>query len=109
MKIVIAHFFWPEVDYCYAMTHGYPNIYYDTSGLADEEVVVATGGERIRAVLLKTLQNDPKKVIFGTDYAMCNRQKHIEMIRQLPVAAAVHEAVFWRNAAELFNLPMCGG
>jgi len=109
MKIVIAHFFWPEVDYCYDMTHSYPNIYYDTSGLADEEVIEATGFERIRAVLLKTLRENPKKVVFGTDYAMCNRQDHIKMINQLPVATDVHEGIFWRNAVELFNLPVCGG
>ena len=29
LRLVIAHFFWPEVDYCYAVTHNYPNIYFD--------------------------------------------------------------------------------
>ncbi len=108
MKIVIAHFFWPEVDYCYAMTHSYPNIYYDTSGLADDEVIEATGFEKIQAVLLKTLQEDPKKVVFGTDYAMCDRQAHIEMIHHLPVTDDVREGIFWRNAVALFDLPVCG-
>lgn len=106
MKIVIAHYFFPEVEYCYAMTHSCQNIYYDTSGLADEDVVAATGGERIRTILLKTLEDNPKKVLFGTDYAMCNRQDHIKMIHQLPVTAALREAVFWRNAVELFKLPV---
>jgi len=105
MKIVIAHFFWPEVDYCYDVTHGYSNIYYDTSGLADEEVIEATGFERIRTVLLKTLQVDPKKIVFGTDYAMCIRKNHIKMIDQLPVTERVRERIFWRNAADLFKLP----
>jgi uncharacterized protein len=105
MKIVIAHLFWPEVDYCYEMTHGYPNIYYDTSGLADETLIKATGKDRITSVLLKILEENPKKVIFGTDYAMCDRQEHIEMVKQLPVAAEVQEGIYWRNAVELFNLP----
>ena len=108
LKIVIAHFFWPEVDYCYELTHACPHIYYDTSGLADEEVVQATGWERIQAVLLKTLQENPQKVIFGTDYAMCDRAAHIEMVEQLPVAAEVREGIWWRNAVELFNLPVGG-
>jgi predicted TIM-barrel fold metal-dependent hydrolase len=104
MKIVIAHYFWPEVDYCYQMTHVYPNIYYDTSGLADQEVLEVTGSERIQAVLLKTLERHPEKVIFGTDYAMCSRQDHIQMVKQLPVTEEVRAGIFWRNAVKAFNL-----
>lgn len=109
MKIVIAHFFWPEVDYCYEMTHTSPLIYYDTSGLADGEVIEATGWDRIESVLLKTLQENPKKIVFGTDYAMCNRRDHIEMIKRLPLTAEVREGIMWRNAVELFSLPIRGG
>ena len=106
LRIVIAHFFWPEVDYCYAVTHNYPNIYFDTSGLADGEVIQATGFEKIQAVLLKTLSENPKKVIFGTDYGMCSRPDHIQMIQRLPISAEVREGIFWRNAVELFHLPV---
>jgi len=108
LKIVIAHFFWPEVDYCYELTHGYSNIYHDTSGLADQEVIEATGFERIKAVLLKTLHENPEKILFGTDYAMCSRQDHIEMIHQLPITDEVREGIFWRNAVKVFALPVDG-
>jgi predicted TIM-barrel fold metal-dependent hydrolase len=103
---VIAHLFWPEVDYCYEMTHSYANIYYDTSGLADRELIAATGFDRIEAVLLKTLAQDPKRVVFGTDYAMCNRPDHIAMVNQLPISEEVRANIFWRNAVELFKLPV---
>lgn len=104
LKIVIAHYFWPEVEYCYDLTHAYPNIYFDTSGLADQEVIAATGLEKIRGVLVKTLNDGPEKVIFGTDYAMCSHQDHIDLINALPVSPEVRERIFWRNAVELFNL-----
>lgn len=104
LKIVIAHFYWPEVYYCYQMTHRYPNIFYDTSGLADKEVTDATGLARIRGVLMDIIRYNPQKVIFGTDYAMCSREDHIEMIRQLPITQAARERIFWRNAAAIFNL-----
>ena len=104
MKIVIAHYFFPEVDYCYATTRPYPNIFFDTSGLADAEVIAATGAERIRSVLLKTLQGDPKKIIFGTDYAMCTFQEHMALISHLSITEAVRQDIFWRNAVELFKL-----
>lgn len=104
LNIVIAHFFWPELDYCYELTHGHANICYDTSALADEEVVRITGLERIRGVLMKVLAQDPERVIFGTDYAMCSRPRHIALIDGLPLQPEVRENVFWRNAARLFNL-----
>ncbi len=104
LPMVIAHYFWPEMEYCYQTTIQYPNIHYDTSGLADAEVIQATGLETIHSVLLKTLQHDPNRVIFGTDYAMCDRPDHIRMIKMLPVSEDVRERVFWRNAARLFNL-----
>ena len=108
LKIVIAHLFWPEVEYCFEMTHQYPNIYFDTSGLADAELIEATGLDKIQTVLLKILQNNPQRVLFGTDYAMCNRQDHIDMINNLPVSEEVKEAIFWRNANDLFNLQITG-
>lgn len=106
LNIVVSHMFWPEVDRCYKVLHDFPQVYYDTSALADAEVVAATGEERIRNVLLKLLAEDPGKVIFGTDYAECDRTAHIELIKQLPIASDVRERIFWRNAADVFNLPL---
>jgi hypothetical protein len=109
LQIVIAHFFWPEVDYCYRVTRDYPTIHYDTSGLADREVIAATGKARIEAVLLKVLEDQSKKIVFGTDYAMCNRAAHLEMVKQLPITPEIRDNIFWRNAVELFRLPVWGG
>jgi predicted TIM-barrel fold metal-dependent hydrolase len=104
LKVVIAHYFWPEVDYCYELTHSWPNVYYDIAGLADPEVVATTGADRIRHVLVKTLAGRHDKVILGTDYALCDRQQHLALIEMLPVPASVREDVRWRNAVRLFNL-----
>ncbi len=108
LKIVIAHFYWPEVEYCYRVTLEYPNIHYDTSGLADGEVILATGQGRIETVLLKVLEENRKKIIFGTDYAMCDRAAHIEMVKRLPITAEMREGILWTNAVELFRLPVGG-
>lgn len=106
LSIVIAHYFWPEVDYCFELTCDYENICFDTSGLADPGLIKATGEEAIQRVLLQTLAKNPKRVIFGADYAMCNRQQHIDLVNALPVSNEVRESIFWRNAVELFNLPV---
>jgi hypothetical protein len=109
LKIVLAHFFWPEVEYCYRVTVDYPNIHYDTSGLADGEVIAATGQGRIEGVLLKVLEDSRKKIIFGSDYAMCDRAVHIEMVNRLPITSETREGILWKNAVELFRLPIMGG
>jgi predicted TIM-barrel fold metal-dependent hydrolase len=106
LAIIIAHFFWPDIELCYQLTHTFPKIHYDISGLADHEVVEASGLDVIRSVLRRTIIDHPTRVVFGTDYAMCNRREHIELIKGLALPAAVQDRVFWRNAAELFNLPV---
>ena len=106
LSIVIAHYYWPEVEYCYRLTSPYPSIHYDTSGLADDEVIKETGLEKITKVLTDTLAGNPQSVIFGTDYAMCDLQDHIDLIRSLPISVEDREGVFWRNAANVFRLPI---
>jgi predicted TIM-barrel fold metal-dependent hydrolase len=108
LRIVIAHYFWPEVEYCYELTHPHANILYDTSGLADREVVEETGRSTIETVLTETINKGPARVIFGTDYAGCSQREHIDLIKGLPISDADREAVFWRNAARLFNLDRFG-
>ena len=72
--------------------------------MADRDVIAATGLETIRAVLTKTITERPKNVVFGTDYAMCSRTDHVDLINGLALPTSVRERVFWRNAAELFDL-----
>lgn len=104
LKIVISHYFWPDVDYCYKMTRGYKNIYFDTSALADKEVVKKTGLKKIRGVLEKTVKDNPKSVLFGTDYAMCDIKAHINLINHLNIPEENKEWIFWKNAFQLFKL-----
>jgi predicted TIM-barrel fold metal-dependent hydrolase len=106
LALVIAHFFWPKVELCYRLTHAHPNIYYDISGLADGEVIEASGREVIRSVLQRTIAAHPTRVIFGSDYAMCSRTDHIRLIEGLCLPDVVERRVFWENAAELFHLPV---
>ncbi len=104
LKIVIAHYFYPEVDYCYDMTRGFRNIHFDTSGLADEEVVRRIGLNKIRDVLERTVRDNPESVLFGTDYAICGFQEHIDLINSLKIPGRDKERIFWKNAKKLFKL-----
>ena len=104
LKIVIAHYFWPKVEYCYKLTRGHKNIYFDTSALADKEVVEETGAGKIKKILEKTIRDNPESVLFGTDYACCEIKDHIKLINSLNISKEEKEKIFWKNAVKLFKL-----
>lgn len=104
LKIVIAHYFFPKVEYCHEMTRPYENIYFDTSGLADDEVIAATGLQKIRRILALTAKERPNNVVFGTDYAMCNIKKHIELVESLEISRQEKNRILSENAIKLFHL-----
>ncbi len=104
LKIVIAHFFFPKVEYCHELTKPYGNIYFDTSGLADEEVIADTGLDTIKRILALTANERPRNVVFGTDYAMCSIKKHVELVESLRISRRKKDRIFSENAIKLFHL-----
>jgi len=107
LKIIIAHYFWPKIDYCYEITKNIPNIYFDISAMADDEVIEKSGGiEKIKAVLKKTIQDNENKIIFGTDWPMCKIENHVKLIKSLNLNINIENKIFYKNAIELYRLPI---
>ncbi len=107
LKIVIAHYFWPEMDYCYKTTKNVSNIYFDISAMADEEVVDKTGGiEKVKNILKKTINDRPDKIIFGTDWPMCKVENHINLIKSLQLDPDIENLIFYKNTINLYRLPV---
>ncbi len=105
LKIVISHFFWPKMDYCFELTKDLKNIYYDTSAMADDEVVDNSGGwNKVVEVLKKTVLIKPDNVMFGTDWPMCPVDKHIQLIKDLKLDSKTEEKIFFLNAVNLYKL-----
>lgn len=105
LKIVIAHFFWPEIEYCYQSTKKFKNIYYDISAMADEDVVLSSGGwSKVVSVLKKTALLKPNNVLFGTDWPMCPVGKHIQLVEDLKLDYQAKENIFSTNAINLYKL-----
>ncbi|MDO8571040.1 MAG: amidohydrolase family protein [Candidatus Daviesbacteria bacterium] len=105
LKVVITHYYWPRIEYCYEVTKNILNIYFELAGTADDEVLEKSGGiEKMREVLLKTVKDRPDQVIFGTDYPMCSIKKHIELVRSLNLSEDIKEKVFSGNAINLYKL-----
>ena len=105
LKIVIAHYFWPKMEYCYELTKGMKNIYYDTSAMADPEVVEASGGwDNVLHMLKNTVLDKPDNVLFGTDWPMCPVDKHIQLVKELKVGSDIENKIFSLNAIDLYKL-----
>jgi len=106
LKIVIAHYFFPRVEYCHEITRPYENIYFDTSALADDGVIAATGLQKIRDTLTLTARERPSNVVFGTDYAGCGIKNHIALIESLELSREIKERIFSKNSIQLFKLKL---
>lgn len=105
LKIVISHFFWPKMKYCYDITKDLKNIYYDTSAMADDEVIKCSGGwNKVIKLLKKTVILKPENVLFGTDWPMCPVDKHIKLIKDLQFNPKTEKKIFFLNAANLYKL-----
>ena len=105
LKVVITHYFWPQLEYCYQVTKDTPNIYFEIAGLADEDVVRRSGGiSVIQDVLARTISDRPDQVIFGTDWPCCRIQEHIDLVDSLPLDRVTREKVLSQNAVTTYNL-----
>lgn len=107
LKIIITHFYWPKLDYCYKITKDISNIYFELAALADTEVIEKSGGlEKIKEVLKKTISDKPDKVIFGTDWPMGKIKKHIKLVKSLELSENIRKKVFSENAKNIYKLPI---
>ncbi len=107
LKVVITHYYWPKMEYCYDITRDISNIYFETAAMADAEVVEKSGGiEKVKEILQKTITDRPDKVIFGTDWPMCKIEEHVELVKSLGLNKDLEEGIFWGNAKKAYNLPL---
>jgi len=105
LKVIITHYYWPKLDYCYEITKSVPNIYFELAALADDEVVEKSGGiEKIKEILKKTIFDRPDKVIFGTDWPMCKIGEHVKLVKSLKLSKEVEEKIFYKNSLNIYNL-----
>ncbi len=107
LKIIIAHYYWPKMDYCYEITKNIKNIYFDMAAMADDEVIKMSGGiEKVKDILKKTINDNHNKVIFGTDWPMCKIENHLKLIRSMNLGKEIEEKIFYKNAIQLYSLPI---
>jgi len=106
LKIVIAHFSQPHLIACRDTLRRYPTIYADISGLAHPDVIVRCGREAIAHILEDVVTQRPEKVLFGTDWPICDVGAHLDLVEALPITDAAKELVLGRNAERVFALEL---
>ncbi len=105
LKVIISHYYWPKLDYCYEITKDVQNIYFELAALADAEVVEKSGGiEKIKKILQKTISDRPDRVIFGTDWPMCKIEEHIELVKSLGLGEDMEAKIFSENGMRAYEL-----
>ena len=106
LKIVIAHFAQPHLEACQEILLSSPNVYADISGLAHPDVEELCGKEAIADILTEVARTQPRKVLFGTDWPVCDVERHIQLVMSLPVSDQTKERILSGNAAEVFGLSL---
>ncbi len=104
LNIIIAHFSQPHLEACQEILFKVPNVHADISGLAHPTTARVCGKDFIRQVLEETVAEAPEKVLFGTDWPICDVKDHIKLVESLAVNDEAKELVFSGNAQRLFSL-----
>jgi len=104
LKIIVAHFSLPSVTECRDIVVKYPNIHADISGLAYDEVVEELGADFIRNLLNEVASAQPEKVLYGTDWPICDPQKHLDLVESLKIPDSSKELLLSQNAERLFPI-----
>jgi predicted TIM-barrel fold metal-dependent hydrolase len=104
LKIVVAHFSQPHLTACRDVVLTYLNVYADISGLAHPDVIERCGREMIAGTLIEVVTQQPEKVLFGTDWPICDVGEHLALVWSLPVSEKTKDLITSRNAEMVFAL-----
>jgi len=106
LKTVVAHLSQPHLAACRDVLLSYPNIYADISGLAHPDVETRCGKETIARILEDIVTQQPQKVLFGTDWPICDVGAHLSLVESLPITDAAKELILGCNAESVFALKL---
>jgi predicted TIM-barrel fold metal-dependent hydrolase len=107
LKIVICHVGNPWIKDCMEVVYKNKNCWADISGL-----VMGNFTDHFEEFMKNELREmilyagEPKYLLFGTDWPICSMKSYINFVRQLDIPEEKKEMIFWKNAAQLFKIPV---
>jgi len=105
LKIVICHIGNPWIKDCMEVVYKNNNVYADISGL-----VLGDFSEKFERYMKQEIEEmityagDPKYLLYGTDWPICNMKSYVKFMNQLDLAEDKKELILWKNAADLFKI-----
>ena len=109
LKIVIAHMGNPWAEDCAAVVYKNKNIYVDISGFftdfggpfpKEEKNSFLAYIEKIGGIV----DNLKQRMLYGTDWPLCDMKEYVKIASAIKLTPEERELLFWKNAANLFNL-----
>jgi len=97
VKLVCCHCFYPDLQECMQMTD-IPGLIFDLSSIADEPKTT----NKLIPYLRELINRIPDRVMFGSDYASCERMPHLQMMERLELPAEIRRKVMSENALSLY-------
>jgi predicted TIM-barrel fold metal-dependent hydrolase len=104
LRIVVAHFSQPHLGACRDLLLGFSNVCADTSGLAHPDVIRTCGQKTIVRTLEAVAVSCPERVLFGTDWPLCDVGEHLRLVDSLCIPEESKRLILGQNAARLFGL-----
>jgi len=107
LKIVICHIGNPWIKDCMEVVYKNQNVYADISGL-----VLGDFSDKFERFMkneieeMVTYAGNPRYLLYGTDWPICNMQSYLKFIKQLELGEDREEQILWKNAAALFNIKL---
>ncbi len=109
LRIVMAHFGNPWVTDTAVVMVKNPNVYMDLSGYFAENLPI--DDEQLTRFHRDLSEwhyfiGSYERCLFGTDYPVSPQRPYLDAVRTLTMSDAEWERVLWRNASELFKIPV---
>jgi len=104
LNIVIAHFSQPHLDACKEVVLEHNNAYADLSGLAHPDVLKVCGGKEIKRILKLVAKQNPEKILFGTDWPICDIGEHLKLVNSLDISDYNKAMILASNAEKVFPI-----
>jgi uncharacterized protein len=107
VTFVICHLGNPWITDAMEVIYKNPNVVGDISGFT-----LGQFEERFERYMLQQVNeavafaSDPSKLLFGTDWPICDMGSYIRFVNQLHLTEAENDQIFWRNAARLFRIDL---
>lgn len=105
LKIVICHIGNPWIKDCMEVVYKNKNVYADISGL-----VLGNFSDKFERYMkneieeMITYAGDPRYLLYGTDWPICNMESYLKFMNQLDLTDAKKDLILWKNAAKLFKI-----